>query len=233
MTYLKTRLIAALLGTLVSFIIAQGQPATSSIPASTVGLEKEAKKSESKKPGDGKPAVKDEAKPAAPGAALPPEKARPFVVPRFDHPPVIDGKLDDDIWNKAIVLHDFYQFQPGDNIAPTRPTEVRIGYDARFLYIAFHCYDDPQKVRATVAKRDQIFNEDNVRIFLDTFNDKRKAYMLGFNPFGIQADGIYTEGMGTDNAAIAHAAVLLEKRKTSRRKQPASKSTHSQSKTRR
>jgi 2-C-methyl-D-erythritol 2,4-cyclodiphosphate synthase len=41
------------------------------------------------------------------------------------------------------------------------------------------------------------------------------------------------EGMGTDNAAIAHAAVLLEKRKTSRRKQPASKSTHSQSKTRR
>ena len=53
--------------------------------------------------------------------------------------------------------------------------------------MAFHCYDEPDKVRATVAKRDEVFNEDNVRVFLDTFNDQRRAYVVGFNPLGVQA----------------------------------------------
>jgi hypothetical protein len=129
---------------------------------------------------------------------LPPEKAQPVTITRFDKPPVIDGKMDEEVWKTAAVFKDFYQFNPGDNTAPTAPTEVFMGYDAKFLYIAFHCVDDPTKVRATVAKRDNVFGEDNVRIFLDTFNDQRRAYVLGFNPLGIQQDGIMTEGQGTD-----------------------------------
>jgi hypothetical protein len=130
--------------------------------------------------------------------ALPPEKSQPVSIPRFDAAPVIDGKLDDAIWKKAIVLKDFYQTNPGDNIAPSAPTEVFVGYDAKFLYLGFHCYDDPAKVRATTAKRDNVFGEDNVRIFLDTFNDQRRAYVLGWNPLGIQQDGIMTEAQGSD-----------------------------------
>lgn len=129
---------------------------------------------------------------------IPPEKARPIAIPRFEHPPVIDGKLDDDIWKTAAVFKDFHQINPGDNIAPSKPTEAMIGYDSRTLYLAFHCYDEPDKIRATVAKRDEVFNEDNVRVFLDTFNDQRRAYVLGWNPLGVQADGIMTEGSGTD-----------------------------------
>jgi uncharacterized protein DUF5916/cellulose/xylan binding protein with CBM9 domain len=129
---------------------------------------------------------------------IPPEKAKPITIPRFEHPPVIDGKLDDDVWKGAAVFKDFVQISPGDNIAPSRPTEAMMGYDAKTLYIAFHCYDEPDKVRATVAKRDQIFEEDNVRVFLDTFNDQRRAYILGWNPLGVQLDGIMTEGQGED-----------------------------------
>src|ERR1700686_1573091 len=131
-------------------------------------------------------------------AVIPPEKAKPIAIPRFDKPPVIDGKLDDEVWKQAVVLKDFLQISPGDNIAPSRPTEMMMGYDARTFYMAFHCYDEPDKVRATVAKRDDVFGEDNVRVFLDTFNDQRRAYVLGFNPFGVQQDGIMTEGSGTD-----------------------------------
>src|SRR6266849_4263202 len=69
---------------------------------------------------------------------IPPEKAQPIRVPRFDKAPVIDGKLDDEVWKQAAVLKDFYQIQPGDNIAPSKPTEVMIGYDSRTLYVAFH-----------------------------------------------------------------------------------------------
>src|SRR5438874_10066399 len=128
----------------------------------------------------------------------PAEKLKPVVIPRLAKPPVIDGKLDDEAWKQAAVLKEFYQTQPGDNIAPSKPTEVMIGYDAKTLFFGFHCYDDPTKVKATVGKRDQIFGDDNVRIFLDTFNDQRRAYVLGWNPLGIQQDGIMTEGSGWD-----------------------------------
>jgi hypothetical protein len=135
---------------------------------------------------------------AKPAHVLPPEKAQPVRLPRFDKAPVIDGKLDDEIWKQAALLKDFYQIQPGDNIAPSKPTEVLLGYDSKFLYVAFHCYDEPDKVRATIAKRDDIFNDDYVGILFDTFNDKRKAYEFDFNPLGIQADGIWTDGQNED-----------------------------------
>jgi hypothetical protein len=57
---------------------------------------------------------------------LPPEKAQPVRIPKLTKPPVIDGKLDDDVWKEAAVLKDFYQIDPGDNIAPSKPTEVLI-----------------------------------------------------------------------------------------------------------
>jgi hypothetical protein len=142
-------------------------------------------------------------KPATSGGAksaivLPPEKTQPLTMPKFDKPPTIDGKLDDEIWKSAIVLKDFYQIQPGDNIAPSKRTEVMLGYDSKFIYIAFHCYDEPDKVRATIPKRDNIFNDDYVGILFDTFNDGRKAYEFDFSPLGIQADGIWTDGQGED-----------------------------------
>jgi hypothetical protein len=129
---------------------------------------------------------------------IPPEKAKPLVVPRLDKPPVIDGKLDDEVWKTAAVFKDFYQISPGDNIAPSKPTEAFIGYDSHTLYLGFHCFDEPDKVRATLPQRDDIFNEDNVRVFLDTYNDQRRAYVLGWNPLGVQADAIMTEGQGQD-----------------------------------
>src|SRR5256885_16104790 len=79
-------------------------------------------------------------------------------------------------------------------------TEVRLGYDAHFLYIAFHCFDDPSKVRANIPKRDQIWDDDYVGILFDTFNDQRRAYEFDFNQLGVQADGIWTEGQGEDSS---------------------------------
>jgi hypothetical protein len=132
------------------------------------------------------------------GLTLPPEKASPVRVPKFDAVPVIDGKLDDAVWKQAVVLKDFYQVDPGDNTPPSKPTEVLLGYDAKNFYIAYKCYDEPDKIRATVSKRDSIFSDDYVGFFLDTYNDQRKAYAAFFNPLGIQADGTLTEGRGED-----------------------------------
>src|SRR5262245_18689351 len=71
------------------------------------------------------------------GIELPLEKKNPVHLPKFERAPIIDGKLDDEVWKSATVLKDFYQVQPGDNIAPSKPTEVFLGRDAKFIYIAF------------------------------------------------------------------------------------------------
>ena len=132
------------------------------------------------------------------GIEIPPEKARPITIPKFGAPIVIDGKPDEAAWKDAAVFKDFYQTSPGDNTAPSKPTEVYVMYDEKNFYIAFKCWDDKDKIRATVAKRDEIFGEDNVRFWLDTYDDRRRAYVIGLNPLGIQQDGIYTEGQGAD-----------------------------------
>jgi len=132
---------------------------------------------------------------------VPPEKAEALKIPLFPNAPVIDGKLDDEVWKSAAVFKDFYQWRPSDSSPASARTEVFAGYDTRFLYFAFHAYDEPSKVRATVAKRDAIFDDDVIGVILDTFNDKRRAYELLFNPLGIQMDGFLTEG-GNDDFSV-------------------------------
>ncbi|MEQ1764160.1 MAG: DUF5916 domain-containing protein [Pyrinomonadaceae bacterium] len=129
---------------------------------------------------------------------VPPEKAYPITIPKIGQALVIDGKVDEEIWKDAAVFKDFVQTGPGDNIAPSKPTEVYVMYDEKHMYIAFKAWDEKDKIRASVAKRDNVTGEDNVRVWLDTYNDQRRAYVLAFNPFGIQQDGIYTEGNGAD-----------------------------------
>ncbi|MGB7070463.1 MAG: DUF5916 domain-containing protein [Pyrinomonadaceae bacterium] len=131
-------------------------------------------------------------------AFIPAAKSREVGIPEVSSTITIDGRPNEEAWKSAAVFRDFYQTSPGDNTAPTYQTEAYLTYDENNLYIAFKCWDDPAKIRVTVAKRDGIFGEDNVRIWLDTYNDRRRAYVLAFNPFGIQQDGIYTEGQGTD-----------------------------------
>lgn len=131
-------------------------------------------------------------------AAIHAEKVKPVTIPKISVPITIDGKPDEDAWKSAAAFKDFYQTYPGDNAAPSKPTEAYMMYDEKHLYVAFKCFDERDKIRATVAKRDNVFGEDNVRMWIDTYNDQRRAYVLGFNPFGIQQDGIFTEGQGAD-----------------------------------
>jgi hypothetical protein len=120
------------------------------------------------------------------------------VVPFLETPPVVDGALDDRAWQGAAVIDGFVQTRPGDNVAPSRPTSVLLGYDASDLYLGVRAAEEPGLVRATLAKRDAVLADDHVRIYLDTFHDRRRAYLLAFNPLGVQQDGIWTEGAEPD-----------------------------------
>lgn len=122
-------------------------------------------------------------------------------VPKLIHPPKIDGVLDNPLWeNEALKIEDFVQFTPKENGTPSEKTVAFIGYDEKNLYFAFCCYDSEiNKIRACVTNRDNCIDDDWVALFLDTFNEKRRAFSFIINPIGVQADMIRTEEGGSDN----------------------------------
>ncbi len=137
--------------------------------------------------------------PALAQSNRPPQSVQPT---RFEQAPVIDGRIDDDVWNGAARIDGFRQVQPGDNLEPSQRTDVRIGYDRRAIYVAFRAEDTSGAVRATLARRDLLADDDVIGLYLDTFRDRRRAYYIFFNPYGVQADGIFTEGQADPDLTV-------------------------------
>lgn len=108
--------------------------------------------------------------------------------------PVIDGLLNDAVWQKGIPISDFWQQEPVPGNNPSLRTELRIIYDNENLYVGVMCYDDePNKIIAREMKWDGFISaDDNVKIIFDTFNDDRSAYWFGTNPLGAQNDALLT-----------------------------------------
>lgn len=112
----------------------------------------------------------------------------------FSNSPRIDGLLDDEFWKTAAVLDGFTQYEPREGIEPTEKTVAYVGYDKHNLYVGIRCFDsDPKAVRACLTERDKVMGDDEVVIYLDTFNDKKRAFAFLLNPCGVQSDGIYNE----------------------------------------
>src|SRR5262249_5155279 len=89
---------------------------------------------------------------------------------RVTSPPKIDGLLDDQAWvEPALELGDWVSYNPVRGDTGPERTEVRVAYDDRFIYFAFHCIsDDPAQVRTTFSRRDDAFNDDWVGLSLDS-----------------------------------------------------------------
>jgi Domain of unknown function (DUF5916)/Carbohydrate family 9 binding domain-like len=115
-------------------------------------------------------------------------------ITQTDSPPKIDGVLTESEWNVATKTELAYQKEPQENDKPTEKTEVYLAFDKENLYVAFHAFDStPSGIRSPISKRDSIGNDDSVSIWLDTYDDRRRAYVFRFNPLGIQEDGIFTQ----------------------------------------
>src|SRR5262249_9032827 len=72
-------------------------------------------------------------------------------------------------------------------------TEVLVWYSAKAIHIGVRAFDATGTVRANLSNRDQIFSDDNVQLFLSTFNDGRQATFFAVNPLGVQGDGALNE----------------------------------------
>jgi len=114
---------------------------------------------------------------------------------RADTPPVIDGRLDDAIWQQAPKVTGFKTWTPDFGVDMPDQTVVFMAYDAENLYFGFRSYDtEPGRIRASVAARDAVVSDDWVCINLDSFGDQQSLYALYVNPLGIQADSRFAAG---------------------------------------
>jgi hypothetical protein len=130
-------------------------------------------------------------------------RAPQFVIPRLDETVVVDGRLDESVWSRATRLTGFSEYRPVDSQPASERTDVLVWYSPNALYFGIIAHDSsPGSVRATVADRDNLDRDDSVRIFLDTFNDRRRAFIFGVNPLGVQEDGVQTEGAFTASRAF-------------------------------
>ena len=117
-------------------------------------------------------------------------------VPRLDANIRVDGVLDEPAWAQATVLTGFSDYLPLDNRPAEDSTEVFVWYTASDVYFGVRAFEPHGAVHATLAARDRIDSDDYVQLLLDPFDDRRRAFVFGVNPLGVQGDGIRTDGGG-------------------------------------
>jgi hypothetical protein len=125
-----------------------------------------------------------------------------FSIERVTSAPKIDGILDDEAWKVeplTMTPDQWVSYNPvrGDKMPAEYRTDVRITYDDRNVYFAFHCFDnEPDKIRTNVSRRDSSFNDDWIAMSLDSAGTGQSAYHLFSNPSGSQMDAINTSASG-------------------------------------
>ena len=139
---------------------------------------------------------------------------RPRVTPtRTDNPPVIDGRLDDAVWQTAAHLTEFTQQSPIEGAPGSEATDVYVAYDSDNIYFGFHVhYEDPSIMRANRVERDRAMADDLMTVYFDTFMDQQRGYDFDVNAYAVQGDGVmsmgrrgFRPGAGTVTQAIPPA----------------------------
>nr|MCU0619208.1 hypothetical protein [Gemmatimonadaceae bacterium] len=96
--------------------------------------------------------------------------------PRLETTVVIDGVLDEPAWATAAILTGFTSYNPVDGRPAQDSTEVRIWYAPDAIHVGVRAWAPAGTVRATLAERDRITNDDWVAIHFDTFDDRRRSF---------------------------------------------------------
>src|SRR5687767_557315 len=100
----------------------------------------------------------------------------------------LDGIPNEDAWNAVEWGGDFIQYQPNEGKAPSFPSNFKILYDDRFLYIAYQCHDNaPDSIVKRMGRRDN-FPGDWIEINIDSYHDKRTAFSFTISVSGVRGD---------------------------------------------
>ena len=126
------------------------------------------------------------------GAAECEEREQPLVtVFPCEETPTIDGDLSDKCWSECMPVQNFSVLT---GTAPSRhPTEARITYDNRFLYIGVRC-DSSAPPQSEQSKQDhpEIWKDDHIEISLNPTPENPTYFHFQINSKGAYLDEVIT-----------------------------------------
>ena len=150
-------------------------------------------------------------KSAGPGTTETPKPSLPAV--KITGSINLSGKMDDPLWLQAMPVELNYEIMPGENQPAKQKTVAWVLYNDDYLYFGFRCYDSlPSAIRANLADRDKMFNDDFVVVSIDTYNNYQKGLEFAVNPFGIQGD-LLMMGSGNEDSSydmVWHSAASVD-----------------------
>jgi len=125
-------------------------------------------------------------------------------IPRLETAPILSDFLAAPVQKTAagmLRIDKFIERSPVDGRAATESTVAYVGYTHEYLFVAFVCEENEGGLlRTHMMPRDALADDDNVEVLLDTFHDQRRAFSFKSNPYGIQADALFSEASGYDES---------------------------------
>jgi hypothetical protein len=102
--------------------------------------------------------------------------------------------FDDPAWAEAPVAGDLIQQEPEEGQPATLSTECRVLATPKALFFRFVMEEPASEFVAHELRRDaDLNNDDRIAFLLDTYHDRRNAYLFATNPNGVREDGLITE----------------------------------------
>ncbi|MFK8060699.1 MAG: DUF5916 domain-containing protein [Polaribacter sp.] len=118
---------------------------------------------------------------------------RVYTTKKLEKAPIIDGDISDDAWNVVEWSSDFTEKNPDEGTPPTHQTKFKVMYDDKYLYIAIRALDDnPELIQQRLTRRDG-FAGDRVNVIIDSYHDKRTAFVFTTTAAGVKGEEIVTQ----------------------------------------
>ena len=116
--------------------------------------------------------------------------------------PVLDGRTDDPAWAQAQVIDQFLEYEPNEGAETRFKTEARVTYDDKNLYVLVRMYDPaPDSIISLLSRRDVRTQSEQLKLVIDSYNDKRTAYQFSVNPAGVKRD-FYVYNDNNEDAVV-------------------------------
>jgi hypothetical protein len=106
----------------------------------------------------------------------------------------VDGRLTESVWEEARAITDFVQKEPIEGAPPTEKMEIRLIYDDDAFYVGARMYKTAGSViQAPIGRRDRGEDAEHLLVALDTFHDRRTAYVFGVTASGVRLDHFHPQ----------------------------------------
>jgi hypothetical protein len=107
----------------------------------------------------------------------------------------LDGILDEPAWQTADIADHFKMTFPVDSSYTKHPTEIRMCFDDKFLYVSAKCTQERNTYTVQSLKRDFPNGTSDVFNFIvDPFKDGLNGFLFSLNPLNVQREALIDNG---------------------------------------